>query len=117
MVLLCECSPHKIKFLVHILRQCAVEFIQMIDIEKALIDPGLVFKTPEDVFQSKDLSHEQKIKILCWWEYDVRELEVAEEEGMKGAKSVTLDLVRHALRSLGAHTDMEHSAPTKQGGS
>ena len=89
----------------------------MIDVEKALLDPGLVFKTPDEVVTSDELSREQKIKILRRWEYDVRELEVAEEEGMKGPKLVTLDAVLRALRSLDASPDIERSAPTKQGGS
>ena len=89
----------------------------MIDVEKALLYPGLVFKTPDDVITSDELSREQKIKILRRWEYDVRELEVAEEEGMKGPKLVSLDDVLRALRSLGAPADTERSAPTKQGGS
>jgi hypothetical protein len=65
----------------------------MIDVEKALLDHGLVFKTPDEVVNSDELSRELKIKILRRWEYDVRELEVAEEEGMKGPKLVTLDAV------------------------
>jgi hypothetical protein len=47
----------------------------------------------------------------------VRELQVAEEEGMEGPQPVTLDAVLGALRSLGAPADTERSAPTKQGGS
>ena len=89
----------------------------MIDVEKAVLDPGLVFKTPDDVLAEKDLSREQKIQILHRWEYDVRELQVAEEEGMEGPQPVSLDAVLRALRSLGAPADTERSAPTKQGGS
>lgn len=89
----------------------------MIDVEKALLDPGLVFKTPDEVLAEKDLLREQKIKILRKWEYDVRELQVAEEEGMEGPQPVSLDDVLRALRSLGAHEETERSAPTKQGGS
>jgi len=89
----------------------------MVDVEKALLDPGLVFKTPDEVVVSNELSREQKINILRRWEYDARELEVAEEEGMKGPKFVTLDDVLRALRSLGAAPNIERSAPTKQGGS
>lgn len=89
----------------------------MIDIEKALVDPAVVFKAPGEVVASTELSREQKIQILRRWEYDVRELQVAEEEGMEGPKPVTLDAVLGALRLLGAAADVEHSAPTKQGGS
>jgi len=60
----------------------------MVDVEKALVDPALVFKTPEEVLADSELSREQKIKILRRWEYDVRELQVAEEEGMEGPQPV-----------------------------
>ena len=89
----------------------------MIDVEKALLDPGLVFKTPGEVLANNELSRAQKIEILRRWEYDVRELQVADEEGMEGPEPVTLDAVLDALRTLGAPEDTEHSAPTKQGGS
>jgi hypothetical protein len=89
----------------------------MVDIDKALVDPALVFKAPEEVLADNELSREQKIKILRRWEYDVRELQVAEEEGMEGPQPVTLDVVLRALRALGAPADTERSAPTKQGGS
>ena len=89
----------------------------MVDVEKALVDPALVFKTPEEVLADSELSREQKIKILRRWEYDVRELQVAEEEGMEGPQPVMLDVVLRALRALGAPADTERSAPTKQGGS
>jgi hypothetical protein len=89
----------------------------MVDVEKALLDAALVFKTPEEVLADNELSREQKIKIFRRWEYDVRELQVAEEEGMEGPQPVTLDAVLRALRALGAPADTERSAPTKQGGS
>ena len=89
----------------------------MIDVEKALVDPGLVFKTPEEVVANDELSREQKIRILHRWEFDVRELQVAAEEGMGGPQPVRLDAVLRALKSLGASADMERSAPTKHGGS
>ena len=72
----------------------------MVDIDKALVDPALVFKAPEEVLADNELSREQKIKILQRWEYDVRELQVAEEEGMEGPQPVTLDVVLRALRAL-----------------
>jgi hypothetical protein len=93
------------------------EVFLMIDVERALLDPGLVFKTPEELLANNQLSREQKIEILRRWEYDVRELQVAEEESMDGPQPVTLDVVLSALRALGAPADTERSAPTKQGGS
>jgi hypothetical protein len=90
----------------------------MIDIKKALNNPSAVFKKPRKVVENNDLSREQKIEILRRWEYDARELQVADEEGMAPAvpQPVVLDAILDALRSLGAPADVEHSAPTKHGG-
>jgi hypothetical protein len=89
----------------------------MVDVEKALLDPGLVFKTPQELLANNELSREQKIEILRRWEYDVRQLQVAAEESMEGPQPVTLEAVLQALRAIGAAADPERSAPTKQGGS
>jgi uncharacterized protein YpuA (DUF1002 family) len=92
----------------------------MVSVEKALLNPEAVFKKPQEVVKRNDLSREQKIEILRRWEYDVRELQVADDESMTAkpqVTAVTLDAVLNALRSLGAPADVEHSAPTKQGGS
>ncbi len=84
------------------------------DIEKALFDPGGVFETPNDVFTESSLTREQKIKILRRWEYDARELAVAEEENMGGGPPNMLSEVLQSLHRLEAEN--EASAPTKQGG-
>lgn len=88
----------------------------MTDFEKALLDPGAVFRNPAEVVQKPDLSREQKIQILRRWEYDARELQVADEESMTGPQTTSLEAVLAALRSLGASADVDHGAPTKQGG-
>jgi hypothetical protein len=88
----------------------------MINFQKALQDPGLVFKTPEDIFRNRQLSRQQKIKLLRQWEYDVREIQVAEEENMNGPQPATLASIHEALNALGVFHDSERSAPTKQGG-
>jgi hypothetical protein len=91
----------------------------MIDVKKALDNPAAVFERPQDVVGADDLSREQKIEVLRRWEYDAREMQVADEEGMAPAdpQPVVLDDILKALRSLGAQADIERSAPTKQGGS
>jgi hypothetical protein len=91
----------------------------MTNIEKALLNPAIVFKNPQEVVESNDLSRQQKIEVLRRWEYDLRELQVAEEESMTAPKpeAVTLDIVLKALHSVGAPPDVERTAPTKQGGS
>jgi hypothetical protein len=91
----------------------------MIDVEKALLDPAAIFKNPQQVIDANDLSRDQKIEVLRRWEYDVREIQVLDDESTtaKETHAVTLDSVLNALRSLGAPIDVEHTAPTKQGGS
>ena len=88
----------------------------MTDIEKALLNPSSVFSTPEEVLEAKDLSRDQKIEILRSWEYDARQLQVAEEENMVGPQVNMLDRIINALRRLDAERDLDKSAPTKQGG-
>ena len=88
----------------------------MTDIKRALVDPAAVFRTPQGVLDARDLSRQQKIEILRRWEYDVREVLVAEEENMPGPLGVGLDEVLKALHALGAGVDTEHSPPTKEGG-
>ncbi len=88
----------------------------MTDIDKALLDPASVFDSPSEVAKAEDLSRKQKIEILRRWEYDARELQVASEENMPGGNSDLLDKVLEALSALGAKTDQESAAPTKQGG-
>jgi len=88
----------------------------MIDMEKAMLDPGSVFSSPEDVVKAKSIIREQKIEILRRWEYDARELGVAAEEGMPGNNSDMLDQILEALNKLGAEHNRHSDAPTKQGG-
>ena len=86
------------------------------DIEKALIDPAAVFRTPADVVGEQSLDTEQKIQILRRWEYDARELTVAEEENMPGDGSEVLDQVLSCLHDLGYAPGHGEGPPTKQGG-
>lgn len=84
--------------------------------QKALESPASVFLRPEDVLKQKSLSRDQKVQILRRWDYDARELEVAEEENMGGGPPDLLGSVRRALSQLNASTDPDHAPPTKQGG-
>jgi hypothetical protein len=90
----------------------------MLDVKKALLDPSEVFKCPDDILHNRDLSRQQKIDILRRWEYDLRQLQVADDESMTAPKPepVGLENVLKCLRELGAPADVERSAPTKQGG-
>jgi hypothetical protein len=70
------------------------------EFKRSLADPALSFDDPESVLRS-DLTREQKLEILQRWEFDLRELSVAEEENMGGGEtSALLPRVRKALRSL-----------------
>ena len=83
---------------------------------RALIDPASIFTNPLDVVDA-DLSTKCKIEILKRWEYDAKEMQVADEEGFPSREQGTvLDAVLTALHRLGAGPDLEHSPPTKQGG-
>jgi outer membrane lipoprotein SlyB len=74
------------------------------DLERALLDPTAVFKVPEQVLQRDDFSHEQKAAILRRWAYDARELEVAEDEGMRDGEPDLLNRVLRALDALKARS-------------
>lgn len=84
--------------------------------EKMLLDPGAFFRTPQEVLERTDLSREEKIEILRHWEYDARELQVAEEENMPGEEPTLLTQIHEALHALNAQIDTEHTPPTKHGG-
>ena len=86
------------------------------DLEKAMLNPRSEFSHPEEVLNQQTITREQKIKILRRWEYDARELEVAEEENMGGGPPSMLGDVLAALHRLDSEIDTEHSPPTKQGG-
>ena len=86
----------------------------MIDVNKAMLDPTMVFEDPKDVVANVELSRDQKIEILRRWEYDARQLEVAEEEaGMAVRRPEMFDRVLQALHTLGVERDIEHTPPTK----
>lgn len=86
------------------------------DIDKVQFGPGSVFASPEDIIEETSLTREQKIKILRRWEYDARELAVAEEESMAGGPPNMLSEIIKTLHRLDADMDQEGSAPNKQGG-
>lgn len=86
--------------------------------EAAKLDPTSVFHSPAELMAREDLSDPEKIELLRRWEYDARELEVAEEENM-GADSPNADILHEildCLRALNASHDPDQLAPTKQSG-
>jgi hypothetical protein len=86
------------------------------DVEQALLDPGSVFGSPEELLVAKGLSREQRIAVLRRWEYDASEVSVAVEEGMPGGNADLVHRILRALEQLGATVDVERVGPTKQHG-
>ena len=76
---------------------------ERIDLRKAMLDPALVFRGPEDLLERDELTREQKIEILRRWKFDALQLQVAEEENMGSEQpSDILDRVLQALNALNA---------------
>ena len=83
--------------------------------DEAMANPAAIYRRPVDICKDAALSREQKIQVLRQWEYDARELEVAEEENMAGGPPDLLAEVLAALNELGADTAALDTS-TKQGG-
>lgn len=82
--------------------------------KRALHDPQGVYHSPSHVLDDETLTREQKIQILHQWEYDARDIQVADEENMTGKSCSMLEGVLKALLKLGVEINTE--SPTKQGG-
>ena len=85
------------------------------DFEKALKDPALVYRSPQEVLSDKQLNDSQRLQVLKRWELDQRELEVAQEEGMTGGETSMLHEILEAMEKLNVDIDSPE-APTKHGG-
>ncbi len=70
------------------------------DLERALLDPTLVFHSPDEVVRRDDFTRYQKLMVLRRWAYDARQLEVAEDEGMRNGEPDLLDQILAARRQL-----------------
>lgn len=88
-----------------------------IDVDNAKLDPTEYFEDPDEVMQA-DISDDDKVTIFKQWEYDLRELLVAEEENMPAdddgeSLHEKLQRVRGCLYKLEAIEDNESNS--KQG--
>ena len=71
------------------------------DIKQALLHPEEMFSTPKEILDHSEFTKEQKIEILRSWACDIREILVAEEEGMACKdESIHLDEIHAALHGL-----------------
>jgi hypothetical protein len=75
-----------------------------IDLDQAKLDPGSVFRAPDEVLSADELSAEDKRAILVRWEADTEALLRATEEGMppsdKRSPAELLRVLHEAMRQL-----------------
>jgi len=74
-------------------------------------NPSDHFDDPQQVLDAADLSRADKIEVLTNWANEIRQLQVAEEENMRGTPGLAEQLaaVEQALLSLG-EDDVHHDA-------
>jgi len=73
-------------------------------VNKAIADPSRMFPNPTAVLEAKDLSREEKIKVLQSWEHDAKRLLESADENMtdeRGRERNQLPEIQKALRVLG----------------
>jgi hypothetical protein len=79
-----------------------------IDLDQAKLDPGSVFRAPNEVLSAEELSAEDKRAILVRWEADTEALLRATEEGMppsdKRSPAELLRVLHEAMRQLEGRT-------------
>jgi hypothetical protein len=79
-----------------------------IDLDQAKLDPGSVFRAPDEVLSAEELSTEDKRAILVRWEADTEALLRATEEGMppsgKRSPAELLRVLHEAMRRLEGRT-------------
>lgn len=88
----------------------------MTHFKDALQDPSSHYALPEDVLKDSALTTDQKIQILHQWEYDARELMVADDENMVGESSNKLHRILSALHKLDPNYDSTSYSSGKHGG-
>jgi len=88
----------------------------MTDFDRAMKDPAACFGQPSEILDQRNLTREQKLRILHQWEYDVLQREVATEENMPPSEPSHPRLmeIRQALEALGDSGD-PHTGGTKFG--
>ncbi|MEQ8483887.1 MAG: hypothetical protein RIB46_05955 [Pseudomonadales bacterium] len=70
--------------------------------DQPFLDPEAYFGTPDAVLEADDLSVDEKITALTNWANEIRQLQVAEEENMRGPSGLAerLRAVEKALLTL-----------------
>lgn len=73
---------------------------QAFDLKGAISSPSQFFTTPNEVLLRREISRNDKIRILRQWETDARLLEVAEEENMGSGEANQLAEVKRCILAL-----------------
>ena len=85
------------------------EVFEIPDLERALVNPAAVFRSPNNVIDDPVLSVDCKREILKRWAWDEYLLQVASDEAMpEGREPSRLDEVKCALLAL---QELEQRAP------
>jgi hypothetical protein len=72
-------------------------------VNEAIADPSRMFPNPMAVLEAKDLSREEKIKVLQSWELDAKRLLESADENMtdeRNRERNQLPEIQKALRTL-----------------
>ncbi|WP_119272041.1 hypothetical protein [Taklimakanibacter deserti] len=72
-------------------------------VNEAIADPSRMFPNPMAVVEAKDLSREEKIKVLQNWELDAKRLLESDDENMsdeRGRERNQLPEIHRALKAL-----------------
>jgi hypothetical protein len=73
------------------------------DIDRAMKNPASTFGTPEALNESRELTAEQKRRVLLQWKDQLQQLQAADDEGMQqndAAAGTTDDLLGRVTSSL-----------------
>jgi len=84
------------------------------DINKAMKNPASTFGTPEALSESRELTAEQKRRVLLQWKDQLQQLEAADDEGMQqnyAAAGTTDDLLERVTNILSRiNADLKRSS-------
>ena len=75
------------------------------------------FAKPADIVRDPGLAHEQKVKLLRQWDYDLQLLLTATEENMPGSENTAEKVrdVHKALAELGESSESQAPQSSKVG--
>jgi hypothetical protein len=82
--------------------------MRRIEFKKVSVNPMAFFDSPLDIARSTHFTTEQKLKLLLAWQYDARQIQLAEDEGMPSGADVGLEDVVTALGLLTRQSGTKH---------